>query len=111
MFYLAKILFAEPEQRSAIKFRIPADVIIGVRMQLAAVRVVPKFLRVVATTCIYLQRVPIFFLARNKWPPLKQENFLATWSEVVRQSAAARTRTDDDEIVIAPVVHADWSRR
>src|SRR5262245_51681288 len=110
MFYLAKILFAETEQCRAIKLGVAADVIISVWMELAAVRVAPKFFRVVAATCIHLQRVPIFFLARNKWPALQQQNLLATRSEVVRQSAAARARTDDNKIVVAPVVHADWSR-
>ena len=72
MFYLAKIFFAEPEQRRAIKFRIAADVIIGVRMQFAAVGVAPKLFRVVAATRIHLQRVPVLFLARNKWTALEQ---------------------------------------
>ena len=55
MFYLAKIFFAEPEQRCAIKFRIPADVIIGVRMQFSAIGIAPELLRVVAAVRIHLQ--------------------------------------------------------
>ena len=72
MFYLAEILFAETEQRRAIKFGVSTDVIIGVWMQLAAVRVAPKFFRVVAAMCIHLQGIPILFLARNKWTAFEQ---------------------------------------
>src|SRR6516162_427671 len=61
MFYLAKILFAEPEQCRAIKLGVATNVIIGVWMQLAAVRVAPTFFRVVATTRIHLQGIPILF--------------------------------------------------
>ena len=72
MFYLAKIFFAETKQRRAIKFRVAADIIIGVRMQLGAIGVAPKLLGVVAAMRIHLQRVPVFFLARNKWTSLEQ---------------------------------------
>ena len=48
MFDFAEILFAQAKERRAIKFRIPADVIIRVRMQFAAVGISPQFFRVVA---------------------------------------------------------------
>ena len=72
MFDLAKIFFAKTEKRRAIEFSIAADVIIGVRMQLAAVGVPPKLFRVVAAACIHLQRIPVLFLARNEWTSLEQ---------------------------------------
>src|SRR6266496_2539495 len=101
MFDFAKVLFAETEQRRAIKLGVATDIIIGVWMQLAAVRVAPKFFRVVAATCIHLQGIPILFLARNKWPALEQKNLLAARGQMIRQSATARARTDNDKIVIA----------
>src|SRR5262249_18067389 len=72
MFYLAKIFFAETKQRCAVKFRIAADIIIGVRMQLTAIGVAPQLLRVVATARIHLERTPVLFFAPDEWTALKQ---------------------------------------
>ena len=109
MFYLAKILFAEAEQRCAIKFRVAANVIIGVRMQFSAVGVAPKLLRVVSATA-FTAASSSFLSRAAQMAALNQQNFLAARCKVIGQSAATCARTDDDEIVIAPVVHTDWSQ-
>src|ERR1700757_4123911 len=109
MFDLAKILFAQAEKCSAIKFRVAAHIIICVRVQLAAVGITPKLFCIVASTSIHFQRVPILFFAWNEWTPLDQENLLTARSQTVSQSPAARSRTDDNEIVIA-IIHTPIRR-
>src|ERR1051326_6970092 len=44
---LAKILFTQPEQSRAVKFRVSADVIVSVRMKVLAVAVFPYFFGVI----------------------------------------------------------------
>src|SRR5206468_7898858 len=72
VFDFAKILLAQAEKRRAVKFGVATHVIIRVWMQLSAVGIAPELLRVVAAARIHLQRVPVLFLARNKWTALEQ---------------------------------------
>src|SRR5436309_11843664 len=79
-------------------------------MQFCPVRVPPKLLCIVFALGIYRARVPIVFLTPHVRAALDEQNFLATRRKAISQSAPTRARTDDDEIVIAPVVHADSSQ-
>ena len=97
---LAKIFFAQTEQRGAVEFRVAADVIICVWMEGFAVLVVPGFFRVVLRVEIYSPRAPVIFLARHIVAALEQQDFLAGWRELVSQSAAARAGSDNDYVVV-----------
>src|SRR6516162_2732433 len=55
MLDLSKIFLTQPEQRSAVKFGVAADVVVRMRMQLGAVRVPPEFLGVVTTVGVYFE--------------------------------------------------------
>src|SRR6266496_6707423 len=104
-------MLAQAEKSCAIEFRVTANVVIRVRMQFCPVGIPPKLLRVVFALGIYCAGIPIVFLTSHVRAALNQQNFLATRRKAISQSAATRARTDDDEIVIAPVVHADSSQR
>jgi hypothetical protein len=71
----------------------------------------PKLLRVVFALGIYCARIPIVFFTLHVRAALDQEDALAPRRKFPGQRAAARARTNDDEIVIAPVIHANSSAR
>src|SRR6266516_3655647 len=109
MLDLAKILLAQAEKSCAIKFRVAAYIVIRVRMQDAAIRAAPLFLCVISSFHVYRSGIPVLFLARHIRPALDQEDTLATRRKFPGQSATARAGTDDDKIVIAPIVHTNSS--
>src|SRR5438552_1140593 len=109
MLDLAKILFAQAEKSCAIKFRVPTDVIIRVRMQDAAIRAAPLFLCVISSFHVYRSGIPVLFLARHIRPALDQEDALAARRKFPGQRAAARAAADDDEIVM-PIIHTPIRR-
>src|SRR5262245_23117766 len=63
-----EVFFPETEQRGAVEFRIAADVVIGVRMELSAVFVVPHFFGLVLSFEVYRSRVQVVFLPRTVAP-------------------------------------------
>src|SRR6266545_2981218 len=71
---LPEILSAEPEQGSAEKLRVAADVVVCVRVQLFAVPVTPHFLGLVLAFGIDLAWIPVVLLARHIVAAFKQQN-------------------------------------
>src|SRR6266540_2354156 len=106
---LSKILFAQTEQRRAVKLGVAADVIICVRMQVLAVLVAPDFLRVVFALLVDRLGAPVVFLPRHVRAALNEQNSLTASGQPIRQRAAARAGANDDNIEV--VSHGvDWSR-
>src|SRR5689334_3373261 len=98
---LAEILLAKPEQRCSVEFRIAADVVIRVRAQRFAVRVLPRFLRVVLGFQHDGLRAPVVFLTRKIVAALDNEDLLAGRSQPICESAAARSAAYDDYVVVS----------
>src|SRR6266516_4013760 len=61
----AKVFLAQSEQRSAVKLRVPANVVVGVGMEVLALFVEPRLFGVVVALDIDELGVPIRFFARN----------------------------------------------
>src|SRR5215510_14530650 len=80
----AEVFFPEAEQRGAVEFRIAADVVIGVRMELSAVFVVPHFFGLVLSFEVYRPRIPVVFLPRNVATAFQEQNALAGGSQLMR---------------------------
>src|SRR5438477_4121641 len=87
VFDFAKISFAQAEKSCAIEFRVAANVVIRVRMELCSVFVPPKLLRIVFALGIYCARIAMVFLAPHIRAALNQQNFLDTGSKAISQSA------------------------
>jgi len=70
MVNLAEVLFAQPKQRGAVEFGIAADVIIGMRVQLFAILVVPDFPCLVFSLKINGAGASVVFFSGNVAAPL-----------------------------------------
>src|SRR5687767_1891047 len=59
---LAEVLASQPEERRAVELRVPADIIVGVWVQLGAGGSTPRLLRVVAALLVHRERAPVLRL-------------------------------------------------
>src|SRR5665213_681105 len=100
MLHFLKIAFPQAEERRAIHLRIAADPVGGLRMEGLALAILPDFVRMVAVLKKDCLGVPILFLLRQKSAAFKDENTLPARSEPLGESAAARARPDDDDVVM-----------
>src|SRR5882724_3056614 len=97
---LAEVPLAKPEERRAIELGVPADPIIGVRMQRLPVLVAPDFFRLVLPLDVHRPRIPVVCFPRHVVAPLEEENLLAGRRQPVCEGAAAGTGTDDDDVIV-----------
>jgi len=98
---LAEVLRPQPVQRRAVHLGGTADEIVHLRLEeLAVGGVVPGVPGYVPAVDEYLFRVPIFLFARQEIAAFEQQNSFAPVSEDVCQSAAARARSDDYDVVV-----------
>ena len=74
MTYLSEILFAKPEQRGAVEFRVAAHVVIRVRMQLLAIHVAPHLFGVVFGIDVHSLRIPVVFFAGDVVAAFQNQN-------------------------------------
>ena len=95
----AEILFAQTEQSSAVKLRVAAHVIVGVRVEILAVLVKPGLLGVVVAVHVDDLGVPVCLLARNVVAALENQDPLSGRRQVVGERSATRTGSDDDYVV------------
>src|SRR6266849_6343017 len=97
---LRKVFFAKPEQRRAVKLRVPSNAVVGVRVQLFAVAIAPDFLGLISALHIDHARIPIRLLARNIISTFQQEDLLARWREFRHERTAAGAGSNDDYVVV-----------
>ena len=97
---LTEICFSEAEQGGPIKFRIATDIVVGVRVELLSVLVMPHLFSLIFSFEIDGARVPVIFFARNVAAALKEKNLFACRGELMRQRAAASAGAYDDHIVM-----------
>src|SRR5438445_6735457 len=96
----AKVLLAQPEQRGAVEFRVAADVVLRVRMERAAILVLPHVLRVILRLHVDRARTPVVLLAGHVIPALDEQDLLARRRKLVHERTAARAGADDDHVVM-----------
>src|SRR5437899_3365383 len=99
MMNFAEVLAAQAEERGAIKLRVSAHVIIGMRMQLLAIAVMPHFLGLVMAFEIDYTGIPVVLLPRNITAALQQEDSLPCWRKLVHESSPASAAADDNDII------------
>src|SRR6266481_5330655 len=102
---LAKILLPQAEKSGPVELCVAANIVVGVRMQVAALNVAPDFLRVVPGFDIDGLRTPIVFLASDIIAAFENQNPLSRRSQVVGQRPSTRSRPDDDQVVLIVVTH------
>src|SRR5581483_1658061 len=102
---LAEVFLAQSEQRRAEKFGVAADVIVGVRMKLLAVLVVPFFFGLIFSLEIDRARVPVVFFSRHVVAALEDENLLAARRKLVGEGPAAGAAADDNNVVMIALGH------
>src|SRR5713101_2326999 len=105
MLDLAEILSAQPKQRGAVEFRVAADVVVRVRVQLFAVFVLPLFFRLILAFDVDRAAVPVVLLAVHVVAAFEQKNAFAGRSQLVGERAATRAGPDDDHIVLSCRFH------
>jgi hypothetical protein len=102
---LLEVALAQPEEDRAVDLRIAADEVLRVRLERRAGRVIPGLAGHVAVAVEDLVRIPVLGLAREVAAALQQQEPLAGRREAVRQRAPARSRPDDDHVVVLAHVH------
>src|SRR5216110_159081 len=99
MLDLAEVLFAEAEQCRSVELRVPADVVVRVRMKIAPLRIAPSFFRGVPPL-VYRSRAPVLLLALPIIAALDQQDLLAGGRKFRSERAAACSCADDDDVVV-----------
>jgi len=94
-----RLLSAQAEERRAVEFGVAADVVIGMRVQLPAVRVAPDFLGVVLAFEVDGASAPVVLLAGHVVPALEDQDPLARAGQRPGERAAARAGPDDRDVV------------
>src|SRR5882724_8698132 len=102
---LAKVFFAKTKQRRAVKFRVAADEIVRMRVQLFAVNVAPGLFGVVLSVKVDRAGAPVVFLARHVVATFEQKDLFTGGREFVGERAAARARADNDYVVVVVRCH------
>jgi hypothetical protein len=106
----------EPEQGRAVPFRLPADVVVLVRHQMAAVTVQPRLLVLVFALLEHLLGVERAAFPRQLAPLLEHQHPRPGFGDPVSGRGAAGAGADDDHVIgfaghpMAPV-QPRWSSR
>src|SRR6476659_5203060 len=103
---LAEVFATEPEQCGAVELRVPADIVVGVRVQVGARSSSPRFLRVVAALLVDGECAPVLDLTPNVVAALEEKYPEPGRGELVGERAAACAAADDDDVVVRVVCHA-----
>src|SRR6516164_4077329 len=77
MFHVTEVLAPQTEQRRAVEFRVAADVVVSMRMKLAAITIAPRLFRRVSPLEVDGARAPVGLLARDVAAALKEQDALA----------------------------------
>src|SRR5215831_14858647 len=102
---LSKVLLPETEESRAVEFRVAADVVVRVRVELFPVFVAPDFLRLILAVHVNGPGAPVLLLARHEVPTLEDQDPLPRRGERPEQSSAARPRSDDDRVIVTVRAH------
>src|SRR5689334_6432140 len=100
MLKLAEVLFAQTEERRAVEFRIPANIVVRVGMQILPVAILPNFLGAVLALQIDDGRAPVVFLTRHIVATFEQKDFLSGGRQSRGERSAPGARPDDDDVVV-----------
>ena len=116
MLDLPEVLRPQPEQRSTVELRVPADVVVLLGGELVALPVAPLFVSGVLPTEEDRLGFPVVALAREVAAPFEQQDALAGWRQLPGERSSACTAADDDDVVVlvgrhggAPPTGPGWS--
>ena len=107
---LAEVLRTEPEQCCAVELGVSPDVVVDLRLELAAVPVVPALLGEVLRADEHRFGLPVVALSGQERASFQPEHLHAVRGEPVPEGPAARAGPDDDNVVVLVVCHAEPSR-
>src|SRR6266702_8423022 len=105
MMQQAEVFSAETKQRSAVELRVPAHIVVRVRMKRLSLRVVPVLLRLVLSFEVHQRWIPVGFLARNKVTTFKNKDSFSRGRKPVGESAPSSSASDDDDVVVVNATH------
>ena len=112
---LTEVLGPQPVQGGSVQLRRAADVVVDLRLEGLAIRVVPGLGRDVPSLDEYRIGVPVLALSRKEVPAFDEQDLRSRWSEGVRKRAPTRAGADDDHVVAlrhrCPLPSAAWPRR
>ena len=95
-----EVVLAKAEQRRAVDLRVAADAVMQAGVKRLAVFAVPGLGGLIATVDEDLARTPVRGLARQVVAAFDDENALAFRGDSLRQRGAARSASDDDQVVV-----------
>src|SRR5215471_941709 len=95
-----KILFAQAEHRRAEHLGVTANPVINHWVEGLTV-VIDRLLRIIAFFRINSMSLPVFALAREKIAAFQKKNLLASGGKSIGHCSTARTRTNDDDVILA----------
>src|SRR6476659_4806011 len=99
MTQLAEVLFAQTKQRRAIELCVPADIVVGMGMQILPVAILPHFLGAVLALQVYDRRTPVVFFARYIVASFEQKDLLSGRRQFGRECSTPRAGSDDHDVV------------
>lgn len=95
-----KVVFAQPKQRRAVELGVAADPEVGERIDALAGPVQPLLARAVAAAHHDFILLPVFRLAREKFPAFEQQDTLAGLRQALRERAAPGAGAHDDHVPV-----------
>ena len=98
-----EVALTQAEQRGAVHLGVAAHPVPGAGMQRLAVLVLPHLGGVVAVLQEHLRGAPVLLLARQESAALQDQDALAGLGQTMRDGAATRAGSDDDEVVVGGV--------
>jgi hypothetical protein len=105
---LTEVLFPEADQGRPVELGVTAHPVMDTWVKLLPVLVEPGFVRLVAGFSVHGRGAPVFLLPWQKAASFEDQDLLPGRSEGASQCTAARTGTNDDDVV---VVHGRGLRR
>ena len=96
----AEVLLAQAEQDRAVELRVAADVVVQAGVEALSVRGVPRLRRLVGAVHDDGLAVPVARAALDVVATLHEQDALPRLREAPRHRAAARPRSDDDDVVV-----------
>src|SRR6266699_1988114 len=100
MTQLAEVLFAQTEQRRAIELCVPANIVVGMGMQILPVAILPHFLGAVLALQVYNRRTPVVLFARDIVAPFEKKDLLSGRRQLGGERSAPGAGSDDDDVVM-----------
>ncbi len=97
---LAKVFLPKTKQRGPEEFGIAADVVVGVRMELIAIFVVPFLRGLIFPFEIDCAWIPVVFFTRHIAAAFENQDLFSRRRKLVRKRAASGAAANDDNVIV-----------